>query len=163
LPVGLVLFGGQGAAVMQSIARDLGGRQLIAICGHNGKLRDRMSRMERAAPMFVEGFTKEVPRYMQVVDYFIGKPGPGSISEAVAMHLPVIVERNAWTLPQERYNAEWVTEEGVGMVLPNFRGIGAAVDELLESAKYAEFRAATERLQNRAVFEVVEIVMALLG
>ena len=62
--------------------------------------------------MYVEGFTKEVPRYMQLADYFIGKPGPGSISEAVAMRLPVIVERNAWTLPQERYNADWVRETG---------------------------------------------------
>ena len=65
---------------------------------------------------------------MQLADYFIGKPGPGSISEAVAMRLPVIVERNAWTLPQERYNAEWVREQGVGIVLTNFRGIARAVD-----------------------------------
>ena len=68
--------------------------------------------MPHPAAMFVEGFTKEVPRYMQLADYFIGKPGPGSISEAVAMQLPVIVERNAWTLPQERYNADWVTRAG---------------------------------------------------
>ena len=74
---------------------------------------------------------------MQLADYFIGKPGPGSISEAVAMRLPVIVERNAWTLPQERYNAEWVREMGVGIVLPNFRGIARAVEELLEPAAYA--------------------------
>ncbi len=49
---------------------------------------------------------------MHASDFFIGKPGPGSISEALAMKLPVIVERNAWTLPQERYNADWVTERG---------------------------------------------------
>ena len=34
------------------------------------------------------------------------------------MKLPVIVERNAWTLPQERYNADWVRENGVGLVVP---------------------------------------------
>jgi 1,2-diacylglycerol 3-beta-galactosyltransferase len=106
----------------------------------------------------VEGFTKEVPRYMQLADYFIGKPGPGSISEAVAMHLPVIVERNAWTLPQERYNAEWVIETGIGIVLPNFRGISRAVEQLLEPAAYQRFRDATVRLENRAVFEIPEIL-----
>ena len=58
---------------------------------------------------------------MHLADFFIGKPGPGSISEAIAMKLPVIVERNAWTLPQERYNADWVLEQGAGFVLPNFR------------------------------------------
>jgi 1,2-diacylglycerol 3-beta-galactosyltransferase len=98
---------------------------------------------------------------MQLADYFIGKPGPGSISEAVAMHLPAIVERNAWTLPQERYNTEWVREQGVGIVLPNFRGIARAVDELLEPAAYQQFRVATERLHNRAVFEIPDILERL--
>jgi 1,2-diacylglycerol 3-beta-galactosyltransferase len=74
------------------------------------------------------------------------------------MHLPVIVERNAWTLPQERYNAEWVLENGVGIVLPNFRGIARAVEELLEPTAYRRFHDATLRLQNRAVFEIPDIL-----
>lgn len=162
-PVGLVLFGGQGAAVMRDIARQLcPRRQLLLICGHNEKLAARLRALPRKAPMFVEGFTKEVPRYMQLADYFIGKPGPGSLSEAAAMHLPVIVEQNAWTLPQERYNAEWVREQGLGIVLPNFRRIADAVDELLEPAAYARFRAAAGRQQNRAVFEIPDILEKIL-
>jgi len=163
LPVGLVLFGGQGAAVMREIAASLPDRQLILICGHNQKLRARLEALPHRAPLFVEGFTKEVPRYMQLADYFIGKPGPGSISEAVEMKLPVIVERNAWTLPQERYNAEWIREQGVGIVLPNFRGIGRAVDELLEPAAFARFREATRKIHNRAVFEIPDILERIAG
>jgi UDP-N-acetylglucosamine:LPS N-acetylglucosamine transferase len=162
LPVGLVLFGGQGAAEMVEIARSLPERQLLLICGHNQKLASRLRALPRQAAVFIEGFTQEVPRYMQLADYFIGKPGPGSISEAVAMRLPVIVERNAWTLPQERYNAEWVREQGVGVVLPNFRRIARVVEELLEAAAYARFRAATERLHNRAVFEIPDILESIL-
>src|SRR6185312_11243020 len=143
----------EGSAVMREIAASLPERQLILICGNNAKLRENLQATSHPAPIFVEGFTKEVPRYMQLADYFIGKPGPGSISEAVAMHLPVIVERNAWTLPQERFNADWVLEQGLGLVLPNFRGIAGAVDTLLEPAAYARYRAATERQHNRAVFE----------
>ena len=165
LPVGLVLFGGQGAQVMLEIARRLPGRQLLLICGHNARLAERLKRYapHHGAPLFIEGFTKEVPRYMQLADYFIGKPGPGSISEAVAMRLPVIAERNAWTLPQERYNAEWVREQGVGIVLRNFRSIRSAVDALLEPSAYARFRAATERLNNRAVFEIPDILERILA
>jgi 1,2-diacylglycerol 3-beta-galactosyltransferase len=162
LPVGLVLFGGQGAAVMHEIARSLPDRQLLLICGHNARLAAKLRALPHRAPMFVEGFTKEVQKYMQLADYFIGKPGPGSISEAVAMHLPVIVERNAWTLPQERYNADWVREQGVGIVLPNFRGIARAVDELLEPAAYQRFRVATERLHNRAVFEIPDVLERII-
>lgn len=162
LPVGLVLFGGQGAAVMLEIAQQLGRRQLVLICGHNEQLAARLRALPHQASRFVEGFTTEVPRYMQLADYFIGKPGPGSLSEAVAMRLPVIVERNAWTLPQERYNSDWVREQGIGIVLPNFRRIARAVDELLEPAAYAGFRAATERLTNRAVFEIPDILERIL-
>jgi len=161
-PVGLILFGGEGSAVMEEIVRAMPNRQLLAICGHNTKLRARLENIERPAALHVEGFTKEVPRYMQLADYFIGKPGPGSISEAVAMRLPVIVERNAWTLPQERYNADWVREQGVGIVLPNFRGIARAVDELLEPSAYARFRAATERQHNRAVYEIPDFLEEIL-
>jgi len=157
-PVGLVLFGGQGATVMRQIAERLPDRQLILICGHNQKLRARLEGLRHPAAMFVEDFTKEVPRYMQLADYFIGKPGPGSLSEAAEMKLPVIVERNAWTLPQERYNAEWVREQGIGIVLPDFRGIGRAVEELLEPAAWERFRAATRRIHNRAVFEIPDIL-----
>src|SRR5271157_345439 len=161
-PVGLVLFGGQGAAVMLAIAKSLPDRQLILICGHNHKLRARIGALPHRAPLFVEGFTRDVPRYMQLADYFIGKPGPGSLSEAVAMRLPVIVDCNAWTLPQERYNAQWIREQGVGIVLKNFRGIARAVDELLAPAAYARFRAATGRLENRAVFEIPDILERIL-
>jgi 1,2-diacylglycerol 3-beta-galactosyltransferase len=162
-PVGLVLFGGQGAAVMAEIARDLPQQQLILLCGKNEKLAGRLRAAAHAAPVFVEGFTEDVPRYMQLADYFIGKPGPGSLSEAMAMHLPVIVERNAWTLPQERYNAEWVVEQGVGIMLPNFRGIAGVVERLLEPDAYAKYRTATLALKNRAVFEIVEILRRILG
>jgi UDP-N-acetylglucosamine:LPS N-acetylglucosamine transferase len=157
-PVALVLFGGQGSTVMQEIARLLPDRQLLLICGNNAKLREKLQTLPHAAPMYVEGFTKEVPHYMQLADYFIGKPGPGSISEAVAMRLPVIVECNAWTLPQERYNARWVRQMGVGTVLPDFRGIARAVEELLAPAAYQRFREATARLENRAVFEIPGIL-----
>ena len=118
--------------------------------------------MKRAVPMHVEGYTREVPYYMRASDFFIGKPGPGSISEALAMKLPVIVQRNAWTLPQERYNADWVTEKGVGLVVRNFREIGRAVAELLEPSNYARFRAAAAAIDNRAVFEIPDILETIL-
>ena len=103
LPTGLVMFGGQGSSVMVKIARKLEAAkqslQLILICGHNERLAAMLRGLRGKVPKYVEGFTTEVPYYMRLADFFIGKPGPGSISEALAMKLPVIVERNARTLP----------------------------------------------------------------
>jgi len=158
---GLVMFGGQGSNVMLEIARSLD-TQLISICGKNEKLAEKLRMLPRSSPMFVEGFTRQVPYYMRLADFFIGKPGPGSLSEALAMKLPVIVERNAWTLPQERYNAEWIVSHQVGIVLPNFRGIAAAVAGLIEPRNYARYRAGADALNNRAVFEIPDILEKIL-
>jgi 1,2-diacylglycerol 3-beta-galactosyltransferase len=167
LPTGLVLFGGQGSSVMPEIARRVAAvrqlnAQFIFICGRNKKLAQRLRGMNTKFPKYVEEFTSEIPYYMHLSDFFIGKPGPGSISEAVAMRLPVVVERNAWTLPQERYNTEWILEKQVGVVLKSFREIDAGLAELLNAANFARFRANAAAITNRAVFEIPDILEPLM-
>ena len=95
---------------------------------------------------------------MALADYFIGKPGPGSISEALAMRLPVVVERNAWTLVHERYNADWVLEKGVGVVVGSFSELPAAVRELLDPVRYQGYRERAAAVRNSAVFEIPEML-----
>jgi 1,2-diacylglycerol 3-beta-galactosyltransferase len=158
-PTGLVLFGGQGSKVMLEIDRSLDDTQLIFVCGKNKSLAEKLRARKPKAKHFIEGFTSEIAKYMHVSDFFIGKPGPGSISEAVAMKLPVIVERNMWTLPQERYNADWVMEKGAGLVLPDFRKVREAVDLLL--ADLDEYRCNVAKIENRAVFEIVDILKSI--
>lgn len=156
---GLVLFGAQGSQVMLEIDRSLDDTQLIFVCGKNTSLAQKLRARQSSAKHFIEGFTSEIPKYMHISDFFIGKPGPGSISEAVAMKLPVIVERNMWTLPQERYNADWVMEQGAGLVLPNFRHVGGAVRRLLGSLD--EYRANVAKIENRAVYEIIDILRSI--
>jgi hypothetical protein len=159
-PTGLVLFGGQGSKAMLDIDRSLDNTQLIFVCGKNAALAQKLRARKSAGKRFIEGFSSEIPKYMYISDFFIGKPGPGSISEAVAMKLPVIVERNLWTLPQERYNADWIMEQGAGLVLPNFRDVGDAVGLLLASLD--EYRANVAKIENRAVFEIIDILRSII-
>jgi 1,2-diacylglycerol 3-beta-galactosyltransferase len=159
LPTGLVLFGGQGSTTMLEIAERLDAEgpfhlQFIYICGKNQKLADRLRRRRNRLKIFVEGFTARVPFYMHLSDFFIGKPGPGSVSEAVAMHLPVVVERNAWTLPQERYNAEWVMEKQLGLVVRGPHQIPSAIKTLLNHGNLARYRTNAAAIRNRAVYEI---------
>jgi UDP-N-acetylglucosamine:LPS N-acetylglucosamine transferase len=162
VPTGLVLFGGHGSWAILEIANRLESSrlnlQLILVCGKNEKLAAALRSGIPRITRFVEGFTTRVNYYMQLADFFIGKPGPGSVSEALAMRPPVIVECNAWTLPQERYNAEWIVEKEVGIVLRSFRHIGAAVAKLTEPATLARCRANAASLNNRAVFEIPDML-----
>jgi hypothetical protein len=165
LPTALVLFGGYGSGVMLDIAERLDRSnlelQLILICGKNEKLAKALRERTSRLPRFVEGFTTRVNHYMQTADFFIGKPGPGSVSEALAMHLPVIVERNAWTLPQERYNADWILENEVGEVLSSFRQIVPAVARIINPATLSRYRANAVAMKNQAVFEIPDILQTI--
>jgi hypothetical protein len=77
--------------------------------------------------------------------------------------LPVLIECNAWTLPQERYNTEWVLEKRVGIVLKSFRDVVNGVQQMLNPATLAEFRRNVAALENRAIFEIPEILATLLA
>ena len=166
-PTGLVLFGGFGSHRMLTVARRLAearpGTQLIFICGRNRRLREQLTAMRLPFPHHIEGYTPDVPYFMRLADYFIGKPGPGSLSEAMVAGLPVIVERNARTMVQERYNAEWIVENGVGLVLGSFARIASGIEAMIDPERLAGFRARVAGIQNRAVFEVVTVLDGLMG
>ena len=168
LPTGLVLFGGEGSSEMLRIARALNregsGVQLILLCGKNEKLANQLRAMNPRIPMFVQGFTRDVPLYMEISDFFIGKPGPGSISEALAKRLPVIVQRNAWTMAHERYNADWVEEMGVGLVIRNFTTeLAGAVRTMLAPENYERFRGRAAVMRNLAVYEIPDMLEGILS
>ncbi|HET8923489.1 MAG TPA: glycosyltransferase [Candidatus Acidoferrum sp.] len=167
LPTAIVLFGGHGSKVMHDITERLDqagvALQLILICGRNEELAAKLRARQWKMSVHVMGFTKEVHKWMRAADFLIGKPGPGSIAEAMVRKLPVLIECNAWTLPQERFNAEWVEEKSVGIVLKSFKDVGAGVKQMLEPATLERFRRNVAAQDNRAIFEIPEILAALLG
>ena len=64
-------------------------------------------------------------------------------------------------MPQERYNTEWVIDNGVGVVLKSLRELPAAVADLL--TRLPEMQDRARRLNNRALFELPEILAAQLA
>lgn len=165
LPTALIMFGGYGAQSAQKIVAALNksrlGVQSIVMCGRNAQLYKKLQGRRHCHPV---GFTPDgVPHYMSLADFFIGKPGPGSISEALHMGLPVIVEGNRRTLPQERYNTEWIRERKLGIVVTDFSHIAKAVRELLAGNRLEELRRNARRMRNRAAYEIpamLEDIMA---
>ena len=160
-PTGIVLFGAHGSKAMVRIASLLGDTQLILVCGHNAALEAELRAMPATCARLVVGFTTDIRYYMSLSDFFIGKPGPGSLNEAVQQKLPVIVVRNKFTMPQERYNTDWVLENDLGIVLKSFKFIRAAVAEMI--GRLDQFRRNVEALRNTAVFEIPEIFEHILS
>lgn len=152
-PTGLVLFGGHGSNDMLKIAKALSDRQLIFVAGHNSTLAQKMATQSPSVHHLVLGFTKDIDQFMQLSDYFVGKPGPGSLSEAVHMGLPVITFRNSATMPQERYNTTWVEENQLGKVIGSVSELPSAVEAVLDDL--TRYQKHVQEINNQAVFEVV--------
>ena len=159
-PTAAVMFGGQGSMQMLRIARLLGDLQLILLCGHNAALVDALNAQRDAAPRAAIGFTADVAHYLRLADFFIGKPGPGCLSEAVHCGLPILTVLDGSTMPQERWNAQWVREQGVGVVVSSLRGLEAGARAVI--ADLDALRARTRQIDNRAIWELCDIVAGLL-
>ena len=59
-------------------------------------------------------------------------------------------------------NAEWVAEKRVGIVLHSFQEVVSGVQRMLDPTNLAEFRKNVAALENRAIFEIPEILDKLL-
>lgn len=165
-PTALIMFGGNGSfratqTILGQFEKAGLGIQSIVMCGKNTRLLDSLKDRPGCHPV---GFVNNVADYMRIADFFIGKPGPGSLSEAVHMGCPVIIERNANTLPQERANVEWVRDNGLGIVVRSFRAdlAGAGARMVRDLANY-KANIAANIPENRAVFEITAILEKLVA
>jgi 1,2-diacylglycerol 3-beta-galactosyltransferase len=166
-----LLFGGKGSPEMAPLAQRLleagPSLRVIAICGENPALYERLAPLEaRAGGRLVRlGFTDRVADMLAASDILVTKPGPGSLSEAFHQRVPVVVTRNVHTIPQERFNTDFVRDRGLGLVVSHWTGIPRAVLGLLRDAPART--AIRERLaalpENRAVYEVIDLLARLPG
>ncbi len=158
-----VLYGGSGCDRMLEIAAWLAeaDAQAIFLCGNNPALIARLGAMKLPYPNLVVPYTKDVQAYFDLADAVVGKAGPGCISEALVRKRPVLVDRGS-VMPQERYNARWVVASGVGIDFVSKATFLKAVAVLHSADGRARLAAQAERHENRAIFEIPEIVEGIL-
>jgi UDP-N-acetylglucosamine:LPS N-acetylglucosamine transferase len=164
---GLMMFGGQGANRMLAYADAIESAdlpvQMIYACGSNARLTGAIAALPGSAPRHVLPFTDEIERIMAASDFFVGKPGPGSISEAMVMGLPMILETGSRLLAQERYNAAWAQEIGAALPFKSAAQLTSAIARLLAPPKYQAMRNAIDAVPNGAIFELPALLAGVFA
>ena len=162
-PVVCVLYGGQGSRRMLVLAEALRGSdvQAIFLCGRDEALADALRAANLPYPAVIRGYTREVAAYFGVSDVFVGKPGPQSISEALAMGLPLLVDRSK-VLPQERAVLRWLAESGAGQTFATPRQFRDALATCLAAGPRPR-AGALNPSPNATPSEIPSVVRAILA
>lgn len=125
----LIMMGAAGGDTAYEYAKNVGdldlGLHLVVIAGRNSKLKKQLEKIELSPSnsMTVFGFTDRVSDIMAVSDLIITKPGPGTINEAIAMKLPILIDNTDISLFWERANVDFVLKYGVGQKIKKFKQI----------------------------------------
>ena len=161
---GLVSFGGQGSVLLAQIARRLAADalpcNLIFLCGRSEAVRAEIAALRTPYRKAALGYTEQAPVHtLQLADFFVGKPGAMTITEALVLGRPLVALKAQGMGPAQAGNEAWLTASGAGVVAPDVDRVPFAVRAVLDSPRYRE-RAA--QLRHRGVFDAAERVRALV-
>lgn len=115
----LIMGGGEGIGGLASIADGLARSnlpvQIIAVTGHNDKLRAQLLEQQDAWPIPYRtfGFVGDVPNLMRAADVVVTKAGSVTIAESLASGLPIII--SCVVDGQESGNVDFVMRHRVGI------------------------------------------------
>jgi len=91
----------------------------------------------------------------------ITKAGPGTIAEALAMGLPIII--TSWLPGQEEGNVEFVVRENVGRVSKNPKKVVEIVKELMVASEFQELKKNIKRVSRpQAAMEIAREIFHCL-
>jgi 1,2-diacylglycerol 3-beta-galactosyltransferase len=140
-PMVLLLGGGAGMGALEQIAWALApilsnrGGQLAVICGRNEALRERLAGLRWPMPTRIAGYVDDMPVWMAAASVLVTKAGPGTIAEALACGLPMVL--SGFVPGQETDNVRFVEDNRVGVYRSDPRQIAVVIDDWLEPANPA--------------------------
>lgn len=167
-PILLISAGSFGITPLEEVIDELGGIkeefQLMVVCGRNADLEKKLLENRKTRPRLrkVFGFVDFMHELMAISDLLITKPGGITVSESLAVGLPMILIE---PIPgQEEANADYVVEQGAALKARSVSSLIYKLQSLLStSQKLKEMsRRALDISHPNAARIVVEAVRSRL-
>lgn len=167
----LIMMGGVGSEAAYEYAKKIGsmnlGAHLIVIAGRNNKLKKELQQLKLhpSNSLTAFGFTDRVSDLMAVSDVIITKPGPGTINEAIAMKLPILIDNTDISLFWERANVDMVMKYGIGQRIREFNQVNTLLTTYLKDvqAKESLSQSYIATPTNQFHLRIRSIIKELLG
>ncbi len=137
----LIMMGGAGGDTAYEYAKKIGnmnlGVHLMVIAGRNNKLKKSLEQLKLhpSNTLTAFGYTDRISDLMAVADLIVTKPGPGTINEAIAMKLPILIDNTDNSLFWERANVDIVLKYGIGHRVKKFNQLEGLITTYLKEAK----------------------------
>lgn len=164
IPIALVSYGKYGSEKIIKISHAMRNTlypiQFIFICGNN-KTFEKVKKIQHRHKTLVYKMVSDINHLMSISDVFIGKPGGTSLSEALVMKLPLVLEKSYATMPQERCNVKWALQHRVGLSFSKTSQLPKVVEEVIVNS--SKFKEAIDRLGERdGLFRLPQLIDSLL-
>jgi len=164
----LLVGGGEGMGRLydQAVALDEAGLplHLLIVAGRNERLRQRLQRRTWRVPATVYGFVNNMPELMAGCDVIVTKAGPGTVSEALAAGLPLLI--SGYIPGQEEGNVSYVVEGGAGVLTTTPAAVVAQLRTWLEDGGEALARLSENALHlayPHAAEDIARILVEIAG
>jgi processive 1,2-diacylglycerol beta-glucosyltransferase len=136
LPTVLVMGGGWGlmnSCDISTLAKVEKPTQFIIVCGDNKKLRRQVAKAfhETKHHVLITGMVDCIHEFMAVSDMVLTKPGGITVSEAVAMKVPMLLYKPI--LEQEKANARLLVQLGVALTAGTYHDMAMQLDKMLDN------------------------------
>lgn len=158
-PIILVMAGAYG--VLQNIRHIIesmlsaGHLQIALVCGKNQTLKDEMeAAFGQLANVKIYGFVENIHDLMRISDLIVTKPGGVTLSEALAVNLPVVL---CHPVPgQEADNARYLANLGVALIIDGPETVTQRMLELLRNPQHLQrMRRAMQSLQQKNATDTI--------
>lgn len=169
VPAVLLVGGGDGAGGLYAAVRAISQArlpvQLLVVTGRNRRLYARLQRTRSNlnVPATIFGFVQNMPELMHASDLIVTKAGPGTICEALACDLPIVL--SGYVPGQEEGNIEFVVNNHVGSLALEPRVLVETIKKLINpnSNELREQQEQARRLSRpRSSFDIGACILSFM-
>jgi len=143
-PIVMIFMGGAGSQAsyryVRSLARLKMPMHIIVCLGRNERLKRNIRKilLPEGVTISIFGFTRRIHDLMVISDLLITKPGPNSLCEGLASHVPMLLDMSQGIIWWEKLNCDFMLQHGFAEALTETTRLEDILPKYLKDHTYTD-------------------------